>query len=118
VKQTFFAWNPHSGRAVVVSQETLAGIDIDAGEILAEAIADTEKFLNNVGAERILALAERLAEAELMSGREFGAAVAAIVGDPVTLLSSETGLSYAGADLVRLSSRPSATSGDELQDVA
>jgi cell division protease FtsH len=56
-----------------LSDALLARADLDAEELVAQALADVERVLRDVGRQPILALAEVLAERETMTGAELAA---------------------------------------------
>ena len=60
-------------RAPEISESLLARADVDAHELVAEALADAERSLRAIGRGPILALARVLAERETMTGAELTA---------------------------------------------
>ncbi len=77
------AFNPdatarrRSHRQPEISDAVLAGADLDAQELVARALADTERALRRIGREPILALARILDERETLTGTEFAAEASA-----------------------------------------
>jgi ATP-dependent Zn protease len=113
---TGLSWGPHSSRTVV-SQEALAGIDRAAEGILAEALNDAEELLANIGADRLIELAEQLASAEMMCEGEFNDAVAAVIGDPAEFRTHDVAVPYGDTGL-RLLTSPTTRASDDLSEVA